>query len=879
LLSHSLPDPNESHEDYAVDERAFTTSLEHRLLDAFAVLGPIALSRPSSSSSGSVSTLRLSPELERILERSASRRSQTGETSPSPVLQDERQPKSRQKPAVRFADNLPGTAKGIDFALYPVHSSLRVSNRTASAILSTLEALRNPNPFTPDLAEENADMAEMGGNGRASNGGARAAGGPVPVPQQGQPPRGITTPRDIMRQRAEREEKRRAEAAAQGQTPEGSSVQPLRSDRPPVPTIPTVPATHGRTTSAPLPPLHQGPGDSGYASFPEPGEPRTRPSGSYNPQPPTSVQSARAPPQRADPSRTDPATAYSTDMPTSYRSPRGSTQASTQPQPRPAPQPAPATSAAARNTPQAQPRQPGSSQLPPAAAGPSGTQPTTASQRVATGSQGTISSFPHAFERWETLSSHWEGLTSYWIHRLEQNTEELQREPMLQQLSRQVTDLSAAGANLFHAVVELQRLRASSERKFQRWFYETRRESERQQEITGQMEKHLQTERQARSDDIRRLQDLLNQNSSSNVNSQRLATEMRRELQISREEARRAWEELGRREQEERDRTTALREGQPIVIGGIQVLPTAQQTTGSRRESVGASQQPTAPRPVTRDGSSAPPPLSGVPAAAYPQPIGVPQASPTDTDPFTETSAYRHQPPATTNGVAQPNVDPTAPSSSRTAPGQGGQFYNQPHAYLHATSQSQPSVPTTAGTDYEAQSYVPSEEAFSSEHEDDEFEYDEFGNVVRRGLRSDEEDEYDVQAELAREAALRAKYGVASSTAVAYPAIPAPTSGRFAPTAAGPSVAGPSSLPVPHTSATAQPGTVASAGGNRPVPAPTAPHSGYEDADPADYEGTGFDDEWESRINYHPTRLSDVPEQDEESRASERSGHTPRIAF
>jgi hypothetical protein len=69
-------------------------------------------------------------------------------------------------------------------------------------------------------------------------------------------------------------------------------------------------------------------------------------------------------------------------------------------------------------------------------------------------------------------------------------------------------------------------------------------------------------------------------------------------------------------------------------------------------------------------------------------------------------------------------------------------------------------------------------------------------------------------------------------------------------------------------------------GPGRPVTAPTAPHGGYAQAGPADYEGAAFDDdEWEERINYHPTRLSDVPEQDEESRASERSGHSRRIAF
>jgi len=60
--------------------------------------------------------------------------------------------------------------------------------------------------------------------------------------------------------------------------------------------------------------------------------------------------------------------------------------------------------------------------------------------------------------------------------------DELSRDPLNQQMARQINDLSAAGANLFHAVVELQRLRQSSERKFQRWFFDTRDEQERARE-------------------------------------------------------------------------------------------------------------------------------------------------------------------------------------------------------------------------------------------------------------------------------------------------------------------------------------------------------------------------------------------------------------
>ncbi|RKF77528.1 hypothetical protein GcM3_071006 [Golovinomyces cichoracearum] len=182
---------------------------------------------------------------------------------------------------------------------------------------------------------------------------------------------------------------------------------------------------------------------------------------------------------------------------------------------------------------------------------------------------GIRSSFPHAFERWETLSAHWEGLTSFWIRRLEENSRETERDPLLQQLSRQVTDLSAAGANLFHAVVELQRLRASSERKFQRWFLETRAELERNQEIHATQERKLQAEVQARAS----IEAELAKQEKEKLGNEKKLDEMRRELQISKEEAKRAWDELGRREQEERARVTSLRDGLPTVISGVEVVP------------------------------------------------------------------------------------------------------------------------------------------------------------------------------------------------------------------------------------------------------------------------------------------------------------------
>lgn len=189
-------------------------------------------------------------------------------------------------------------------------------------------------------------------------------------------------------------------------------------------------------------------------------------------------------------------------------------------------------------------------------------------------------SFPHAFERWEALSAHWEGMTSFWLRRLQENTDEAERNPITSQLSRQVADLSAAGANLFHAVVELQRLRASSERKFQRWFFETRAELERHQEVNAMLEAQMEQERQARADAVRGAA----QHEAENAKLQKMVSEMRRELLISKEEARRAWEELGRREQEERDRTVSLQQGHPTIVGGVQVVPMTQ-TAPSRTTS------------------------------------------------------------------------------------------------------------------------------------------------------------------------------------------------------------------------------------------------------------------------------------------------------
>jgi len=71
--------------------------------------------------------------------------------------------------------------------------------------------------------------------------------------------------------------------------------------------------------------------------------------------------------------------------------------------------------------------------------------------------------------------------------------------------------------------------------------------------------------------------------------------ELRREAQTSKEEARRAWEELGRLEKEEQDRKMSLLIGEPTVVGGIKVEPIGRSAKSSRKDS---TQQPSKERPL-----------------------------------------------------------------------------------------------------------------------------------------------------------------------------------------------------------------------------------------------------------------------------------------
>ena len=832
---------------------------EPQILPARQQATPQSQRRPPSSSSGSARSLRRTPRLE---ERNASRQRPSipvrrkSPTNPSPSPPKPiRQPLERGR---RSSDNLFGNSGSttprsfqriVSQESFWPRRSTHISSRTHEAILFALEAIRigsgkDPQQLTADRVEENARMSDLfsatqptGSGGQ--NGSSRAARGPVPV---GADPARVRTPTDIMKARQERDARKRA-AEQQRQR---ELEEQARREAEEVATVPTQESPAQRRSGG-----RRSGGDSQVMPEMEQRISDTR--RSENLPPPAAQAGSRSRTNTADQG----ARPISQQQSVSLQNPATATGA------------------------------PGRSRNDPPPLNVSTQNPQISRQPSQQAEQSAgRSGFPHAFERWETLSSHWEGLTSYWVRRLQENSSEITNVPINQQMSRQITDLSAAGANLFHAVVELQRLRASSERKFQRWFFETRQEHERAQETQGELERTLRSEREERANALASIGTA----QADRMKSDDLVREMRRELQISKEEARRAWEELGRREQEERERTISLRSGEPTLVGGVQVVPMTQ--------GVPSRQTSTAQRPTTRDG-----PLPGGPGPGamggqqFPRSTTNttldspgdeqrqfsydPQAtSPTSTDPFTEVaqpprefaSSQVTQPPSSAAAIAaaraaqlppatqRPTTTTSAPSPSRgyaqsTAQAGGDpRFYQQQGtdtAILHPTTNGtsaplyQTARPgTTSSQRTDERSFIPS--TSGSDFGEDEYEINPDGSyrlddqgrripylssAPSAPLAPSDDDEYDVADQVARERVYRAQYG--SSTAAAPP-------------------------PQQAQSAYAQVTTA------RPQ-------------DAAEYVGEGWGEPYQDISTHrHPTRLSDIVEErsgiSSPSRASYISG-------
>ena len=420
---------------------------------------PLSQRRPLSTSSGSARSLRRTPRLE---ERNTSSRrpvfagSRTVARPTRPPL-----PASPQQPPQQPRERVPRSSDALldnsgsttpqsfrrivsQESFWPQRTT-HISHRTHEAILFALEAIRTGRgidykPLTADTVEENARMSDLPSGtqatGGSQNGSARAGRGPLAVSAD---PHRVRTPTDVMRARRDREARKKAEQDARIREAEPQAQRkqedyaPEIADESPSQRRPRIPTSEQQVpprTSAGQAPTSIGsgrrPGNVIPPTAPGPARPRA-----------DTLDQGQLRPAAQQPGL-DPGRGPSGPPPRRIRNdPLDQTNFPTSQAPQAADQPTQATA----------------SQPPP----PNATQPSGRS------------AFPHAFERWENLSSHWEGLTSYWVRRLQENSNELNDKPLNQQMARQITDLSAAGANLFHAVVELQRLRASSERKFQRW--------------------------------------------------------------------------------------------------------------------------------------------------------------------------------------------------------------------------------------------------------------------------------------------------------------------------------------------------------------------------------------------------------------------------
>ncbi|KAI1761133.1 hypothetical protein GGR53DRAFT_522596 [Hypoxylon sp. FL1150] len=461
------------------------------------------------------------------------------------------------------------------------HPALRISKQTHSAILYALEqTLRGPKQISDDPVELYAPMADlMGGRGPAtSNGNGSASARPTTARAAVGSPSGIRGPRVIMQERAAREaarEKQREEQERLRLEREHLENEARLTDE----------ANRRHQEQREAERRDAAAAAAGAGAF---GAGTGAGAGAAPIDPTTS----RRPAQQRTTADNGARAAAQPRIPTAAQA-----------------QASQSRHARATSAPQGGP---GLSSANPGMAGPSGTQPQPPQLSESSTALGRgRNSFPHAFERWETLSAHWEGLTSFWIRRLEQSAQEISQDPISAQLSRQVTDLSSAGANLFHAV-------------FQRWFFETRADVERSQEVTHMLEQALQEERRSRADAIR---DAIEQEQGSSKLQKQVA-ELRKELTISKEEARRAWEELGRREQEERDRTMSLQLVVPMTQG-----------VGRGNTQRGAYAQP-----EPADYASSPTTPSATRAQYSQAPAVKPTPAPTGGDPSFQTpSSVHHQ--------------------------------------------------------------------------------------------------------------------------------------------------------------------------------------------------------------------------------------------
>ncbi len=125
-------------------------------------------------------------------------------------------------------------------------------------------------------------------------------------------------------------------------------------------------------------------------------------------------------------------------------------------------------------------------------------------------------------------------------------------------------------------------------------------EQEQAQQKYAEIEKALDRERDARANAIAKFSKVESKkNTFSHTKSiEQMIEDMRRELDLIKQEAQRAWLELGKTEQEQRDRMAYLQVEGHTIVDDVQVVSMMQKSTNQpfmkeERDSVGTSTERT----------------------------------------------------------------------------------------------------------------------------------------------------------------------------------------------------------------------------------------------------------------------------------------------
>ncbi|KAK9476216.1 hypothetical protein V1514DRAFT_197650 [Lipomyces japonicus] len=169
---------------------------------------------------------------------------------------------------------------------------------------------------------------------------------------------------------------------------------------------------------------------------------------------------------------------------------------------------------------------------------------------------------------WDAICADVEGISGYWIQRLNAHETNITKKPRAAQLNTMVEGLTTTGMALLTAVVELQKRRAETNAKYAEWYEDYSQERARMAQLAQDMDEEMDHERGLRADLITQLE----QATEAEANQRWMLEESRRELQAARLECRRAWAEVARLEEQQRQYSEWQLSGHSVTTEQAQAL-------------------------------------------------------------------------------------------------------------------------------------------------------------------------------------------------------------------------------------------------------------------------------------------------------------------